>query len=164
MAKSNKLTLAKLNTVDNKNNQRKTIYVTSENYEVNVHTYFRESLMEDVVTEYIAIVDELRSRTEIDDVLIKGTIGSFYTLVMKKFTDLPFPKKLSIESLNAISRQFLDNGITVEVINSFPQEELDKLEQRFKVAQQQAAKIIAEMAVASVAQAQDISKEISDAS
>lgn len=157
MAKSNKLTLAKLNAVDSKNNQRKTIYVTAENYEVNVHTYFRESLMEDVITEYIAIVDELRSQTEIDDVLIKGTLGSFYTLVMKKFTDLPFPKKLSIESLNAISRQFLDNGITVGVINSFPQEELDKLEQRFKVAQQQAAKIIAEMAVASVAQAQEIS-------
>ncbi|MGV2886813.1 hypothetical protein [Paenibacillus taichungensis] len=157
MAKSNKLTLAKLNAIDSKNNQRKTIYVTPDNHEVNVHTYFRESLMEDVVTEYIAIVDELRSRTEIDDILIKSTLSLFNTLVMKKFTDLPFPKKLDLESLVKYSRVFLDNGITTEVINSFPKEELKKLEDRFKVAQQQAAKVIAEMAVASVAQAQEIS-------
>ncbi|MFS0855144.1 hypothetical protein [Paenibacillus taichungensis] len=157
MAKSNKLTLAKLNAIDSKNNQRKTIYVTPDNHEVNVHTYFRESLMEDVVTEYIAIVDELRSRTEIDDILIKSTLSLFNTLVMKKFTDLPFPKKLDLESLVKYSRVLLDNKITTEVINSFPKEELDKLEQRFKAAQQQAAKVIAEMAVASVAQAQEIS-------
>lgn len=31
MAKSNKLTLAKLNTVDNENNKRKTVYVTPKN-------------------------------------------------------------------------------------------------------------------------------------
>ncbi|WP_339304594.1 hypothetical protein NST33_18615 [Paenibacillus sp. FSL L8-0435] len=159
MAKSNKLTLAKLNAVDSKNNQRKTIYVTSENYEVNVHTYFRESLMEDVVTEYIALVEELRSQTDLDDVLIRGTLSLFNVLVMKKFTDLPFPKNMGLGSLIEISRKFMDNGITNEVINSFPKEELDKLEQRFKAAQQQAAKVIAEMAVASVAQA----KEISDA-
>jgi len=157
MAKSNKLTLAKLNAIDSKNNQRKTIYVTPDNHEVNVHTYFRESLMEDVVTEYISIVDELRSRTEIDDILIKSTLSLFNTLVMKKFTDLPFPKKLDLESLVKYSRVLLDNDITTEVINSFPKEELDKLEQRFKAAQQQAAKVIAEMAVASVAQAQEIS-------
>ncbi|PIH59172.1 hypothetical protein [Paenibacillus sp. LK1] len=160
MAKSNKLTLAKLNAIDSKNNQRKTIYVTPDNHEVNVHTYFRESLMEDVVTEYIAIVDELRSRTEIDDNLIRDTLSLFNILVMKTFSDLPFPKKMNIDSLTAISRKFLDNGITMEVINSFPKEELKKLEDRFKVAQQQAAKVIAEMAVASVAQA----KELTDAS
>lgn len=157
MVKSNKLTLAKLNTVDSKNDQRKTIYVTPENYEVNVHTYFRESLMEDVVTEYIALVEDLRTKTEIDDVLIRGTLSLFNVLVMKKFTDLPFPKKIDLNALINISRKFMDNGITNEVINSFPKEELDKLEQRFKAAQEQAAKLIAEMAVASVAQAQEIS-------
>lgn len=157
MAKSNKLTLAKLNTVDSKNNQRKAIYVTPEHYEVNVHTYFRESLMEDVVTEYIALVEELRTQTELDDVMIRGTLSLFNVLVMKKFTDLPFPKKMDLGSLINISRKFMDNGITNEVINSFPKDELDKLEQRFKVAQQNAAKVIAEMAVVSVAQAQEIS-------
>ncbi|WP_339198582.1 hypothetical protein MKY95_10160 [Paenibacillus sp. FSL P4-0176] len=157
MTNSNKLTLAKLNATDSKNNQRKTIYVTSENYEVNVHTYFRESLMEDVVTEYIALVEELRNKTELDDVLIRGTLSLFNVLVMKKFTDLPFPKKIDLGGLIGISRKFMDNGITNEVINSFPRKELDKLEQRFKAAQQQAAKVIAEMAVASVAQAQEVS-------
>ncbi|WP_145413308.1 hypothetical protein [Paenibacillus xylanexedens] len=157
MAKSNKLTLAKLNTVDNKNNQRKTIYVTPERYEVNIHTFFRESLMEDAVTEYITLVEELRNQTELDDVMIRGTLSLFNVLVMKKFTDLPFPKKMDLSSLINISRKFMDNGITNKVINSFPKEELDKLEQRFKAAQQQAAKVIAEMAVASVAQAQEIS-------
>jgi acyl-CoA-binding protein len=157
MAKSNKFTLAKLNAIDNKNNQRKTIYVTPEKYEVNIHTHFRESLMEDVVTEYIALVEELRNKTELDDVMIRGTLSLFNVLVMKKFTDLPFPKKMDLGSLIAISRKFMDNGITNEVINSFPKEETDKLEQRFKVAQQNAAKIIAEMAVTSVAQAQEIS-------
>lgn len=93
MAKSNKLTLAKLNTVDNENNKRKTVYVTPKKYEVNIHTFFRESLMDDVVTEYIALVEELRSKTEIDDVLIRGTLSLFNVLMMKKFTDLPFPKK-----------------------------------------------------------------------
>lgn len=156
MGKTNKLTLAKLNTIDSKKNGRKTIYVTDEKYEINIHTYFRESLMEDVVSEYIAIVDELRSRTDIDDNLIKDTLSLFNVLVMKTFTDLPFPKKMNIESLTGISRKFLDNGITTEVINEFPKEELDKLEQRFKAAQQQAAKVIAEMAIASVAQAKEI--------
>ncbi|WP_340032491.1 hypothetical protein NSQ20_11535 [Paenibacillus sp. FSL K6-1122] len=156
MAKSNKLTMAKLNTIDNRKNQRKTIYVTPEKYEVIIHTYFRESLMEDVVTEYIALVDELRSRTEIDDNLIRDTLSLFNILVMKTFTDLPFPKKMNIDSLTAISKKFLDNGITTEVINSYPKEELKKLEERFKVAQQNAAKVIAEMAVYSVAQAQEI--------
>ncbi|MFE6075780.1 hypothetical protein ACFVQB_15010 [Paenibacillus sp. NPDC057886] len=157
MAKSNKLTLAKLNTVDNENNKRKTIYVTPKKYEVNIHTFFRESLMDDVVTEYIALVDELRSKTEIDDVLIRGTLSLFNVLMLKKFTDLPFPKKIDLGGLIGISRKFMDNDITNEVINEFPKSELDKLEERFKVAQQNAAKIIAEMAVASVAQAQEIS-------
>lgn len=148
--------MAKLNTIDNRKNQRKTIYVTPEKYEVIIHTYFRESLMEDVVTEYIALVDELRSRTEIDDNLIRDTLSLFNILVMKTFTDLPFPKKMNIDSLTAISKKFLDNGITTEVINSYPKEELKKLEERFKVAQQNAAKVIAEMAVYSVAQAQEI--------
>lgn len=106
MAKSNKLTMAKLNTIDNRKNQRKTIYVTPEKYEVIIHTYFRESLMEDVVTEYIALVDELRSRTEIDDNLIRDTLSLFNILVMKTFTDLPFPKKMNIDSLTAISKSF----------------------------------------------------------
>jgi acyl-CoA-binding protein len=157
MAKSNKLTLAKLNTVDNENNKRKTVYVTPKKYEVNIHTFFRESLMDDVVTEYIALVDELRSKTEIDDVLIRGTLSLFNVLMLKKFTDLPFPKKIDLGGLIGISRKFLDNGITNEVINEFPKSELDKLEERFKAAQQNAAKVIAEMAVASVAQAQEIS-------
>ncbi|MBD8839493.1 hypothetical protein IFU39_16900 [Paenibacillus sp. CFBP 13594] len=157
MAKSNKFTLAKLNTVDSKNNQRKTIYVTPERYEVNIHTFFRESLMDDVVTEYIALVEDLRSKTEIDDVLIRGTLSLFNVLMLKKFTDLPFPKKIDLGGLIGISRKFMDNGITNEVINEFPKSELDKLEERFKAAQQNAAKVIAEMAVASVAQAQEIS-------
>ncbi|WP_091014520.1 MULTISPECIES: hypothetical protein [Paenibacillus] len=156
MAKSNKLTLAKLNTVDNENNKRKTVYVTPKKYEVNIHTFFRESLMDDVVTEYIALVEELRSKTEIDDVLIRGTLSLFNVLMMKKFTDLPFPKKMDLGALIGISRKFMDNGITNEVINEFPKSELDKLEERFKVAQQNAAKVIAEMAVYSVAQAQEI--------
>lgn len=59
-------------------------------------------------------------------------------------------------ALIGISRKFMDNGITNEVINEFPKSELDKLEERFKVAQQNAAKVIAEMAVYSVAQAQEI--------
>lgn len=154
---SNKLTLTKLGSVDKKNNQNKKIYVTDERYEVKVCTYFRESMMEDVVTEYIALVEELRSRTELDDVLIRGTLGLYTTLVVKKFTDIPFPKKVGLDDLIKYSRLLLDNGITNEVINSFPKEETDKLEQRFKVAQQNAAKIIAEMAVTSVAQAQEIS-------
>lgn len=156
MAKSNKFTLAKLNTVDNENNKRKTIYVTPKKYEVKIHTFFRESLMDDVVTEYIALVEELRSKTEIDDVLIRGTLSLFNVLMMKKFTDLPFPKKMDLGALIGISRKFMDNGITNEVINEFPKSELDKLEERFKVAQQNAAKVIAEMAVYSVAQAQEI--------
>lgn len=157
MAKSNKLTLAKLNTVDNENNKRKTVYVTPKKYEVNIHTFFRESLMDDVVTEYIALVEELRSKTEIDDVLIRGTLSLFNVLMLKKFTDLPFPKQIDLGGLIGISRKFMDNGITNEVINEFPKSELDKLEERFKAAQQNAAKVIAEMAVASVAQAQEIS-------
>lgn len=157
MAKSNKLTLAKLNTVDNKNNQRKTIYVTPERYEVNIHTLFRESLMDDVVTEYIALVDELRNNPEFDDSLIRGTLSLFNVLTMRKFTDMPFPKKITLSGLIGLSRKFMDNGITNEVINSFPKEEMEKLEKRFKTAQQNAAKVIAEMAVASVAQAQEIS-------
>lgn len=157
MAKSNKFTLAKLNTVDNENNKRKTIYVTPKKYEVNIHTFFRESLMDDVITEYIALVEELRSKTEIDDVLIRGTLSLFNVLMLKKFTNLPFPKKVDLGGLIGISRKFMDNDITNAVINEFPKSELDKLEERFKVAQQNAAKIIAEMAVASVAQAQEIS-------
>ncbi|RPK31855.1 hypothetical protein [Paenibacillus xylanexedens] len=157
MAKSNKLTLAKLNTVDNKKNQRKTIYVTPERYEVNIHTFFRESFMEDVVAEYMTFVEDLRSNKEIDDALIRGTLSLFNVLVMKKFTDMPFPRKINLSGLIGLARKFMDNGITNEVINSFPKEEMKKLEDRFKAAQQNAAKVIAEMAVASVAQAQEIS-------
>jgi len=156
MAKSNKLTLAKLNGVDSKQNGRKTIYVTEEKYEINVHTHFRESLMEDVVTEYMSLVDEVRSNTELDDILIRGTLSLFHTLMLRKFTDIPFPKKMNLDSLIKHSRVLLDNGITKEVMDSFPQTEIEKLEARFKAAQQQAAKVIAEMAIASVAQAKEI--------
>lgn len=127
MAQSNKLTLAKLNAIDNKQNQQKTIYVTDEKYEVVICTHFRESAISKIIDE----ADKLARATITLETEGEDHIGIFVglitTFMLKEFTDLPFPKKYTAEVLIQYAKKYLDTGINTEVMQSFPQNEIEKV-------------------------------------
>ncbi|MDP9698884.1 hypothetical protein J2T16_001781 [Paenibacillus intestini] len=145
--KTKKLTATALNTLDAKNNKRKKIYVTDQRYEVQIHTFFRKSLIDNVNTNYLSIIDQLRQKTDVTDQLIKDTVGLYNTLLLKEFTDLPIPKKLDVEKLIKVTNMLLDNGIMEEVLTQFPEQELKKLEEQFRALQERMAAMVSELAI-----------------
>ncbi|SCY71835.1 hypothetical protein SAMN05720606_10878 [Paenibacillus polysaccharolyticus] len=145
--KTKKLTATALNTLDAKNNKRKKIYVTEQHYEVQIHTFFRKSLIDNVNTNYLSIIDQLRQKTDVTDQLIKDTVGLYNTLLLKEFTDLPIPKKLDVEKLIKVTNMLLDNGIMEEVLTQFPEQELKKLEEQFRALQERMAAMVSELAI-----------------
>lgn len=145
--KSKKLTANALSTLDAKNNQRKTIYVTDHQYEVQIHTFFRQSLMDNVNMNYVSLIDQLRQKTDVTDQVIKDTVGLYNTLLLKEFSNLPIPKKLDVEKLIKVTHMLLDNGIMEQVLEQFPDQELKKLEEQFKTLQEKMATMISELAI-----------------
>lgn len=153
--KTKKLTAAALSTLDAKNNQRKTIYVTDQQYEVQIHTFFRKSLIDNVNTNYLSLIDQLRQKTDVTDQVIKDTVGLYNTLLLKEFSDLPIPRKLDVEKLIKVTNMLLDNGIMEEVLTQFPDLELRKLEEQFKALQEKMAVMVSELALTRAQQSTD---------
>ncbi|MEK4512269.1 hypothetical protein [Paenibacillus sp. FSL K6-2524] len=130
-----RLTAVGLKKLESTLNERIRLLVYGNQFNVNIHTFFRESLIENIITNYVTILQELQEGTEVDDTLIKGSLGVFNTLVLREFTDLPIPKTNDIESLIVVSNTLLDTGIMKEIYDAIPPEQLIKIEEKLKSVQ-----------------------------
>ncbi|GAB6930085.1 hypothetical protein JCM10914A_40680 [Paenibacillus sp. JCM 10914] len=144
-----KLTTQALKRLESELNANKTISILNNSYEVNIQQVFRESRVEAVVIQYLALLQELKNRTDLNDMLIAGTIGLLNSLIIKEFTSIPYPQCKSIEDHIKVSHVLLDTGIMNEVFNAFNPEELQKIEEKFKSTNQNLGEILGELALTS---------------
>lgn len=146
---SKRLTASALNKLDTKLNTQKAIHILGDQFEVRINTFFRESQIQNIVTTYLSLLQDLKSQTEIDDLLIQGTIGLLNTLTLREFTDLPIPKSNSIVDLIKVSKTLLDTGIMKETFEAFDQEQVSKIEDKIKSVNSEVGKIVGELSIAS---------------
>ncbi|MCM3256988.1 hypothetical protein M3664_04235 [Paenibacillus lautus] len=146
---SKRLTASALNKLDTKLNTQKVIHILANQFEVKINTFFRESQIQNIVTTYLSLLQDLKSQTEIDDLLIQGTIGLLNTLTLREFTDLPIPKSNSIVDLIKVSKTLLDTGIMKETFEAFDQEQMSKIEDKIKSVNSEVGKIVGELSIAS---------------
>ncbi|MCM3289908.1 MULTISPECIES: hypothetical protein [Paenibacillus] len=147
-----KLTVTGLKKAESKFNERKKIMVHDNEYEVTIHTVFRESLIEKTVFAYLTLLHDLKSRSEVDDELIRGTLALLYTLILREFSNLPIPKENQIEELVTVSKSLLDTGIMKEVFDAYPKEELAKIDKKLTDVSNNMGSMIGEMAISSTLQ------------
>lgn len=132
-----KLTAADLSKLTAKFNDRKTISVYNDQFTVDIHTVFRDSLMEHMIFDYLTVLQELQQDEPAD-----GEMGEMMgvavlllnALILKEFTNLPIPKKLDAGKLVQITRNLLDTGIMQEVFQQFNPAELDKIAKKLEDA------------------------------
>ncbi|WP_431785782.1 hypothetical protein [Paenibacillus lactis] len=149
---SKKLTVSALNKLESQLNTQRVIQILGDQYEVKIKTIFRESQIQSVVTNYLTLLQDLKSRTEVDEALIQGTIGLLNTMILREFTDLPIPKGNKIEELVKVSKTLLDSGIMKETFDKLDKDELAKIEDKIKSVNSEVGKIVGELALVSSVQ------------
>jgi hypothetical protein len=161
-----KLTVAELNKLSSKFNERKKIYILDGQYEVNVNTEFRESAIENVAISYIGILEQVKSQPNASNETIKDTVALLNTLILREFTDLPIPKKNDILNLIKFTHNLLDNGIMVEVYNSIPKEQILRIQTKLEQVSKSVGEMLGELAIKTSLEEtkEDISEDISEIS
>lgn len=148
-----KLTLAELNKLGKKFNEKKKIYILNNEYEVDIDVKFRPSDIDDLVLVYVAAIEELRTLNKADDIQIKDTVSLLPTLILRSFTNLPIPKKnTDIASLIVISKNLYNEGIIEEVYSHFPESEINKVNEKINAFGKNIGVAIGELAVQSALQ------------
>lgn len=142
-----KLTAAELNKLSSKFNELKKVFILDGQYEVSIHTNFRESLIENVVMNYIEILEELKKSENVTNETVKNTVVLLDTLILREFTDLPIPKKNDIPNLIKFTHNLLDNGILVEVYNHIPKDQIEKVKTKLEQVSKGMGKATAELAI-----------------
>lgn len=144
-----KLTAAELNKLSSKFNDKTVIRILDGEFEVSINNTFRDSDIDNVVLNYLTVLQEVQRKEQITDELIKDTVSLLNTFVLREFTDLPIPKKNDITSLIRVTKNLLDNGITNEVLSHIPPAQLARVENRIKEAQKGIGKVMGELALIS---------------
>ncbi|MBA9087639.1 hypothetical protein FHR92_004124 [Fontibacillus solani] len=130
-----KLSAAGLKSLESGLNELKTIFVYDSQFAVKISSVFRESMIENVLSAYVSILNELKEHEEGDEVLIRGSLGIFNTLVLREFTDLPIPKSNDLNRLITVTNTLLDTGIMKEVYDAISPQQLFKIEEKLKSVQ-----------------------------
>lgn len=144
-----KLTASELNKLSAKFNNKTTIRILDGEFEVSINDVFRDTDIDNVVLNYLTVLQEVHRKEQITDELLKDTVSLLNTFVLREFTDLPIPKKNDITSLIRVTKNLMDNGITNEVLNHFPAEQLIKVEAKLKEAQKDIGKVMGDLALTS---------------
>lgn len=144
-----KLTAAELNKLSSKFNDKTVIRILDGEFEVSINNTFRDSDIDNVVLNYLTVLQEVQRKEQITDELIKDTVSLLNTFVLREFTDLPIPKKNDITSLIRVTKNLLDNGITNEVLSHISPAQLVRVENRIKEAQKGIGKVMGELALIS---------------
>lgn len=144
-----KLTASELNKLSAKFNNKTTIRILDGEFEVAINDVFRDTDIDNVVLNYLTVLQEVNRKEQITDELLKDTVSLLNTFVLREFTDLPIPKKNDITSLIKVTKNLMDNGITNEVLNHFPADQLIKVETKLKEAQKGIGKVMGDLALTS---------------
>ncbi|QWU13405.1 hypothetical protein SAMN04487895_10371 [Paenibacillus sophorae] len=144
-----KLTSSILNKINSKYEERKKIYILNGEYEVQIHKYFKDALIDKVAIQYIKFLQELKTKKNIDDEIIKDTIVLLDTLILREFTDLPIPKKNNVSSLIKVTHDLLNSGVYVEVMNQISDTEIKQVHQKLEAYSEQIGQSFGEIAVRS---------------
>lgn len=145
-----KLTTAELNKLSLKFNERKKVSICNDEYEVTIHTNFRETKIDSVVMEYLSYIQNLKSVQELDYNLIKDTFSLLFTLVLREFTDLPIPKSKEIKNISnliKVTHNLMDLGIFHETLNHIPEDQIAKVKDRLDAIGNESGKAMGELAV-----------------
>jgi hypothetical protein len=125
-----KLTLAGIDKLATKFNEKRTVYICDGQYEVIINENFRATEINKISVDFLKIIQNLRSMKGIDDETIMSAASLIDTLVLKYFTNLPIPSDLSnVAKLIKVSNNLIDLGITSELLgegkNSFTKSNME---------------------------------------
>ncbi|GAB6989351.1 hypothetical protein [Paenibacillus pini] len=129
MTQQKKLTLIDLNRFEKELDKTKKISILDNKYEVNIHTTFKDSDIEDLLHDFRTIIEKLSNTQNVE---LRNVYSIYLTLILRQFTDIPITEENEIVELIRISKVLKNKGITNEVFNEIPQDQLDYLTQKVK--------------------------------
>jgi len=142
--KLNTTTLSKMAT---QLNEKQKIIVLGE-YEVQLHQTWRKSTIREVIMSYMDILQELNQQDDVTNTTIANSVALIDTLLVKAFTDIPFPKdQTDVASLIQITNVLLDNGILEEVIHAFHPDNIAKFQTEFEAFQNRLGQYLGDLAI-----------------
>ncbi|WP_145921928.1 hypothetical protein [Paenibacillus sp. O199] len=146
---ANKITLETLENLKEIKQKKdiQVIDVHGNTYDVQLDTFFYESKVEKIASDYLELLIELNKMTDVDNDMVRQTFKLIYVMVLREFTDIPIPPKTTITELMGLSVSLGDSGITNEVMKSIPNKEFRKIEKKLKEVEKQSSKIMAEVVV-----------------
>ncbi|MEK4432984.1 hypothetical protein MHB54_27915 [Paenibacillus sp. FSL M7-0802] len=127
-----KLTATDLNKLSKGINKTKTHPILDGQFEVTIDQHFKNSSINNIFTGLFEVVKDINKSelTELTFSRIAQQIGM--TLMLREFTDLPIPNKNDFQTLIKVYENLLNTNIFVEVMNKMPEDQIRKVEKRFK--------------------------------
>ncbi|WP_336764963.1 hypothetical protein [Paenibacillus sp. USHLN196] len=129
---ANKITLEALKQNQTKTKEFDVTDVSGNEYTVQMDTIFLDSKIERIVVDYGTYLTQLQSEIEIDDEVIRMTSRFIDVLVMREFTDIPIPKKVTVLELIGLCITLEDSGIISELKKHVDKKEEKKIHNRFR--------------------------------
>lgn len=152
--KPQKLTLANINKLASKFNEKRTVYIgiNNEEYEVTLDENFRETKVQQVYVDYIKCLHNMRTMEGIDEEALLNSDLLLDTLVLKHFTNLPIPNvDGDVSKLFIIAKNLADLGITKELLgggkNSFDKENIELVREQAKKVMSNIGQMVSELSL-----------------
>ncbi|MDY8023379.1 hypothetical protein [Paenibacillus polymyxa] len=139
-----KLTATDLNKLSKGINKTKTHPILDGQFEVVIDQHFKDSSINNIFTGLVEVIKGIlpSELTELTFSRIAQHIGM--TLMLREFTDLPIPNKNEFQTLIKVYENLLNTNIFVEVMNKLPEDQIRKVEKRFKEIESRFDKIVKE--------------------
>jgi len=112
-------------------NELKRVHLKNGSY-CDVYVKFRPTKIQKLIEEYQDILVQLGKRDELMGDNIKGLSFIFYMLLLRHFTTLGDQIPLDIEKMIVACEKLIDLGILEELLNAFPQEEINKIDEMIR--------------------------------
>lgn len=127
MAKTKKFDLNVLNNKDKQFNEKKQILIDGK-YIINVDQKFRKTKLQQLLIELEDQIKQLHKEKLNHSTLLQALVYIQQMLIVKYFTDIPFPADLSPVDYVKLFEKFMDNGVLQILFeNGFVKEEVEQL-------------------------------------
>ncbi|WP_405168515.1 hypothetical protein [Paenibacillus sp. FSL H3-0286] len=152
-----KLTISKINKLNKTLDKKRKIYILEDNDEVNICVEFKESLIDKVVMDYIAILEQLTTSSTISADLMRGTAGILHLFMIREFSDVPMIPKDNgdIQKLVDVTYALYDTGIMEAVIEGFDHEQVQKVYSKLDASSKRAGELMGELAIKQTTKTQE---------
>lgn len=127
MAKTKKFDLNVLNNKDKQFNEKKQVLIDGK-YAINVDQKFRKTKLQQLLIELEDQIKQLHKEKLDHSTLLQALVYIQQMLIVKYFTDIPFPADLSPSDYVKLFEKFMDNGVLQILFeNGFVKEEVEQL-------------------------------------